>query len=279
MKKAFKWALYALGALFSYILIEIIFSLIMSFGGAAISAIAASFKKRALISCMVIVTLIMVILTIISIRKYLAIDKSYEIGPGYFLGLDLYPVKEYTRLDPGFDANDLEDRITNIFVRFRNCMSAGNIKEFRPFFTDEVFDKYQEHLDQNSAKGITECFGDISVNDISLLGYYTEDGYDHMIARIEAANREYTVRGKNRRPQSGAKGKLKKLRYEYDLIRPEGKTTMFKDDALPETCPTCGGPVDMTRGSRCEYCGCPLGSTVNDWIVAGITKVAIRAEE
>ena len=57
----------------------------------------------------------------------------------------------------------------------------------------------------------------------------------------------------------------------YTCARCEAVTAQV--DA-PTQCPACGGAVGDTLDLNCQYCGTPLNSTRNEWIVTGFVPAA-----
>lgn len=44
------------------------------------------------------------------------------------------------------------------------------------------------------------------------------------------------------------------MTYEYDLIRPSGKTSGAEGDTHITNCPNCGAPLNINRTAKCPYC-------------------------
>lgn len=51
----------------------------------------------------------------------------------------LRPMSEYTELDPSFDAEAFQEKMSNLYVQMQNCWQDKNIESLRPYFTDALY--------------------------------------------------------------------------------------------------------------------------------------------
>ena len=183
---------------------------------------------------------------------------------------ELRPISEYMTVDPDFDAADLREKASNLYVRMQNGWTNKDISDLRPYFTDALFTQFERQLTQKKAQGLTNYIDRISVQNVALRGFKQASGVDHMIIRLEARIIDYTVNDVTGEVVSGSRDREKFMTYEWDMSRTTGAQTLKKDGVGRVFCPSCGAPLDINASARCEYCGSVIESSDHDWAICSI---------
>lgn len=58
----------------------------------------------------------------------------------------LQPLGDLAVTDPSFDANAMQEKISNLYVQMQNCWTDKNIESLRPYFTDAFFTQMERQL-------------------------------------------------------------------------------------------------------------------------------------
>ena len=79
----------------------------------------------------------------------------------------LQPLGDLAVTDPSFDANAMQEKISNLYVQMQNCWTDKNIESLRPYFTDAFFTQRERQLNGLKSRGLTN-----HVDRIAVLGVY-----------------------------------------------------------------------------------------------------------
>ena len=186
----------------------------------------------------------------------------------------LRTLTEYRTLDPDFDAADLREKASNLYVRMQNCWTAGDISELRPYFTDALFTQYERQLAAKRAQKLTNYVERISVQNVAVRGFRQSNGVDHMILKVEARIVDYTLNDETGALVSGSRDREKLMVYEWDLSRTSGMITLKRNGVNKIICPNCGAPLDINVSARCEYCDSVITSSEHDWAICSIKALS-----
>jgi hypothetical protein len=188
-------------------------------------------------------------------------QKQVNVGDRSTPDAELRPIAEYSTVDPDFDAADLREKVSNLYVRMQNCWTKKDISELRPYFTDALFTQFERQLAQKKSQGLTNYIERISVQNVAVRGFKQENGVDHMIVKVEARIVDYTVNDSTGQVVSGAKDREKFMTYEWDMSRTSGAKSLKKDGIGRIFCPSCGAPLYINASARSEYCGSVISSS------------------
>lgn len=189
---------------------------------------------------------------------------------------NIMPIENYTALDPKFDAAALEQKLSNLYVQMQQNWTAKDISPLRPYFSDSLFAQLERQLDTYRVSKRTNYVERIAVLDVSLRGYYRQAGSDHIIADVCARITDYVLSDTTGEIVSGSKTAEKIMTYEYDLIRPSGKTSDSENDTHVTNCPNCGAPVNINRTAKCPYCDSIITVDHQTFVINNIKGVSQR---
>ena len=184
---------------------------------------------------------------------------------------ELKDIAYYSKIDGNFDPSALRDRISDVCIRFRNCLNAKDLSEVRPFFTDTLYKQFERRIATNRIKRKASDDETVSVKQVELLGYYQSGDHDHIVANVTMSVKERSEKNSRR---SSKRTIESSLIYKYDLARKKGVGTIKKEDAGKVRCPTCDALVDVNVSARCSFCGGLIPSSDKDWTVSKITALS-----
>lgn len=186
----------------------------------------------------------------------------------------LTPMQNYTLLDPKFDAGALEQKLSNLYVQMQQCWTAKDISTLRPYFSDALFAQLDRQLDAFRVNRRTNYVDRIAVLDVNLRGYYQQAETDHIVAEVCARITDYTLADETGELISGSKTAEKIMTYEYDLIRPSGKTSVSEKEAHLTNCPNCGAPLNINRTAKCPFCDSIITVDNYDFVINNIKGIS-----
>lgn len=177
--------------------------------------------------------------------------------------------REITRIAaecPDFSVQLAEDKASNAFMQIMTALATRNPASIRRFVSDEAFAKISATIYDRDV-----VFNRIYLNESTLLRATRTPQRHRLDLRLSASSQ---------RVELGITPGI--IPLDAGEIRTSHILIMERDvGAVPEKgslyqhqCATCGGRVGDTIDVNCQYCGTPLNSTRNEWIVTDFLKAS-----
>ena len=178
----------------------------------------------------------------------------------------LQPLGDLAVTDPSFDANAMQEKISNLYVQMQNCWTDKNIESLRPYFTDAFFTQMERQLNGLKSRGLTNHVDRIAVLGVNLRGFYKQGGDEHLIVELRTRIVDYTVQDSDKKLVSGDRNREKFMTYEWVTTR-EGAMQSV-------SCPGCGAPLSINTTAKCPYCGRVVTLDEHDWALCAIKGIS-----
>lgn len=186
----------------------------------------------------------------------------------------LQPLGDLAVTDPSFDANAMQEKISNLYVQMQNCWTDKNIESLRPYFTDAFFTQMERQLNGLKSRGLTNHVDRIAVLGVNLRGFYKQGGDEHLIVELRTRIVDYTVQDSDKKLVSGDRNREKFMTYEWDMCRAEGSVTTREGAMQSVSCPGCGAPLSISTTAKCPYCGRVVTLDEHDWALCAIKGIS-----
>ena len=186
----------------------------------------------------------------------------------------LQPLGDLAVTDPSFDANAMQEKISNLYVQMQNCWTDKNIESLRPYFTDALFTQMERQLNGLKNQGLTNYVDRIAVLGVNLRGFYKQGDKEHLIVELRTRIVDYTVQDSNNKLISGDRNREKFMTYEWDMCRTAGSVTSKAGVMHSVSCPGCGAPLSINTTAKCPYCGRVVTLDEHDWALCAIKGIA-----
>ena len=186
----------------------------------------------------------------------------------------LQPLGDLAVTDPSFDANAMQEKISNLYVQMQNCWTDKNIESLRPYFTDAFFTQMERQLNGLKSRGLTNHVDRIAVLGVNLRGFYKQGDKEHLIVELRTRIVDYTVQDSNNKLISGDRNREKFMTYEWDMCRTAGSVTSKEGVMHSVSCPGCGAPLSINTTAKCPYCGRVVTLDEHDWALCAIKGIA-----
>lgn len=186
----------------------------------------------------------------------------------------LQPLGDLAVTDPSFDANAMQEKISNLYVQMQNCWTDKNIESLRPYFTDAFFTQMERQLNGLKSRGLTNHVDRIAVLGVNLRGFYKQGDKEHLIVELRTRIVDYTVQDSNNKLVSGDRNREKFMTYEWDMCRTAGSVTSKEGVMHSVSCPGCGAPLSINTTAKCPYCGRVVTLDEHDWALCAIKGIA-----
>ena len=208
--------------------------------------------------------------------KDIKAGKKARAAAGASPTLDIEPLEGIYQTDPGFSAEDMQQRLSNLYVRMQAGWQAKDLTPLRPDFTDAQFAQFDRQLQRYRDTRQTNVIERIAVLDVVLRGIKRTEAHDVLIANMRTRIVDYVVDDATGNVIRGSNSTEKFMEYEWTLIRPKGAKTQKQADDGAFNCPNCGAPMDINRSAQCEYCHSIVTKADYDWVISQIKGLAQR---
>ena len=179
--------------------------------------------------------------------------------------------------DPAFHPNQVEEMVSNVYVRLQHAWTAKDIEPVRPYFSNRLFSQFSNQLKQLVDSGRTNYVDNIAVLECRARGWYEDAGGEHIIMKVRTRITDYTVEEATGRIVSGYRDRESYMEYEYTLTRSSGSKTGVQTEKLQaDACPNCGAPINLEQNAKCEFCGTVTEAKDYDWVISEIKGVSQR---
>ena len=170
-------------------------------------------------------------------------------------------VAEMATLYGDFSVQLVEDKASNAWMQMMTAKAMHDPAIMRRFVSDELFQKLAPQYEKNR-----EVFNRLFLNSVTLIDAEKKDNKNSLTFAITCSYQRAELAGNSVRlldPQIVRREETMTL--TRDASAGAGKGSIYQ-----HACPSCGGPVRDTLDIKCAYCGSPLNSTANDWVVSAL---------
>jgi hypothetical protein len=170
-------------------------------------------------------------------------------------------VADLTREAPDLAVQLIEDKASNAFMQIMTALATRNPAVVRRFVSDDALAAITAMVPQEEI-----IFNRIYLNEAVLLdATRARDRHVLNVGLTATMQRVKTGNGSRFIPVDGAAvtgGYLMVLERDARAVPDKGALYQHQ-------CPSCSGAIGDTLDINCQYCGVPLNSASNEWIVTG----------
>jgi len=173
-------------------------------------------------------------------------------------------VEEISAIDPGFNRQAIEDRVSTAFWNVRRAEFEASTRKLSKYAQPALM----ATLDKQFQTEPGRYYADPAVGTVELLNVQTNDqGLDRAYAKI-CWSGHLESRSEKRPIPDYYKSTM--INQVYVFERQSGVLTAADNSLSSAHCPGCGAPAsDQTQGN-CEYCGTPFNDGSKDWVLTSI---------
>ena len=187
----------------------------------------------------------------------------------------LSPIDKIYSWDKDFSADEIKQRLSNLYVQMQNCWTEKDLTQLRGDFTDELFAQYDRQLKRYRDEKQTNIIERIAVLDVKLAGVKQDANHDILIVNMSTRITDYTIDDNTGKVIRGDKKAEKFMNYEWTLIRPKGSQTLAQNNTA-FNCPNCGAAMDVNKSAQCPFCKSIVSKAEYEWVIAGIKGLSQR---
>jgi len=168
-------------------------------------------------------------------------------------------IAELTREAPDLAVQLIEDKASNAFMQIMTALATRNPAVVRRFVSDDALAAITAMIPQDNI-----IFNRLYLNEAVLLDAKRVNGRHALSVGLTATlQRVRMVPGDGFVPLDG-----EEVRDGYVMtLERDAAAAPNKGALYQHQCPNCSGAVGDTLDLKCQYCGVPLNSMHNEWIV------------
>ena len=170
-------------------------------------------------------------------------------------------VAELTREAPDLAVQLIEDKASNAFMQIMTALATRNPAVVRRFVSDDALAAITAMIPQENI-----IFNRIYLNEAMLLEAGRTDGRHVLKVGMTACSQRVKIGIGNRFIPVDDE----EIKSGYVVVLERDAHAVPDKGALYQhQCPSCSGAIGDTLDINCQYCGSPLNSATNEWIVTG----------
>ena len=164
-----------------------------------------------------------------------------------------------------FSVQFIEDRASNGYLQILTAKAYHDLSIMRRFVSDRLYSKTDA-----SKKNYITSYNRIFLNDVSLIGIQEETDVYKLFISVKSSFQRVKIEG----------SKVEKIdpfvmsETEVVVMTRQKNAGVNKGSIYSHNCPACGGLVKDTLDINCQYCGTPLNSNKNEWIIDDVLTVS-----
>lgn len=164
-----------------------------------------------------------------------------------------------------FSVQLLEDKASNAYLQMLTAVTLKEPVIARRFLTDNIYSKMTSIIPEKNI-----AYNRLFLNDVSLIAASETGDRNRLFIAIKSSYQRVAVNNTN-----------------VDIIDPfvfsethilsmsrAKSVPAAKGSVYAHQCPACGGVIGDSPDVNCQYCGTPLNSGENDWVVDGYMTLA-----
>ena len=174
-------------------------------------------------------------------------------------------MNEILKYDSEFTESKFKTYADNIFIQLHLALVTKELENIKHFVSDEVYNKYQNKLDELNKKHLIQMYDEINVAQTDILSYKVDN--ENMIIEVNILSRylDYLM-DEDGNYVSGDTD----IRTEKNNHLVFTKKINYEKSKTVRKCPGCGASIDVNASGKCEYCGTIYNLEDKDWVLKSI---------
>ena len=194
---------------------------------------------------------------------------------------------EILKYEPEFTEAKFKTCADNIFIQLHLALVTKELENIKHFVSDEVYNKYQNKLDELNKKHLIQMYDEINVAQTDILSYKVDN--ENMIIEVNILSRYLDYLMDEDANYISGDTDVRSVRANYVMeeegnyvsgdtdIRTEKnnhliftKKINYEKSKTVRKCPGCGASIDVNASGKCEYCGTIYNLEDKDWVLKSI---------
>jgi len=176
--------------------------------------------------------------------------------------------------DKGFELDDFEKYVGNIFVALQKAWTSRNLKPVRLYQTMEMYEQSKIQIEEYTKQNKINVTKNIVVNYVQLRNYKIDGDYEIVDLELSVKMNDYIIDSNTKKIIEGNEEQYYRMRYNMRFIRKLGNVTnLGENENKIFICPNCGAEVTTTSAGICDACGTMVITNDHGWQLSAIELV------
>ena len=174
-------------------------------------------------------------------------------------------MNEILKYDPEFTESKFKTYVDNVFIQLHMAVVTKELENIKHFVSDEVYNKYQNKLDELNKKHLIQMYDEINVAQTDILSYKVDN--ENMIIEVNILSRylDYLMDEDGNYVSGDTDIRTEKNNHLIFI-----KKINYEKSKTVRKCPGCGASIDVNASGKCEYCGTIYNLEDKDWVLKSI---------
>ena len=168
-----------------------------------------------------------------------------------------------------FDDDVLIGKFSNIFIKLLVGIMSRDLKDIKHYLSDDVYNKYQNMINELITNNEIRCFDELNVKSISILSKEQDDNFDIVNVKLVSRYMDYIIDSNIKEYKSGVNNQ--RVELSHNLVFK--KRIEVKERPISIKCPSCGANLDANKSGVCPYCGSIHSALSYDYVLYEVSNL------
>lgn len=152
--------------------------------------------------------------------------------------------------------SELISKFSHIFIMLHYSIMSNDLKRVKSFLSDEVYNYYQQLIDNNIKNKEIEMFDELNVKSIEIMEKNDLDDRYQVKVKLTSRYMDYFVDSDTLKYKRGINDH--RIEKQHLLVFEKQKLNASTNVI---TCPSCGANLNVNSSSVCPYCNSNIDLT------------------
>lgn len=174
-------------------------------------------------------------------------------------------MNEVLKYDKNFTESKFKTYADNIFIQLHLALVTKELENIRHFVSKEVYDIYENKLNDLNTKGLTQMYDEINVAQTDIVNYQIKDNMIIIEVNLISRYLDYLIDENGNYVSGDTDVRTEKLNHLTFT-----KKINNLSQGIVRKCSGCGASIDVNNTGICEYCGTTYNLEDKDFILSKI---------
>ena len=181
-------------------------------------------------------------------------------------------IAQIKKHDPLFSEQAFEGWVKEVFLTVNEAWTERDIDRIRPLETTALFSEHSRLLKKYLVDQQINKIDRLGILGVHTAKFTIDADFEYLQVMLKAQMIDYVIHEDTNEVIAGDKSKVIQMIYTIDFARAAGTPSTEDPSNIRTTdCPSCGAPIQISAGGRCEYCRSVLETNKHGWVMCSYT--------
>ncbi len=163
--------------------------------------------------------------------------------------------------------SELISKFSNIYIMLLFGIMSNDIMRVKHFLSDEMYEKYQNIVDNNIKNKEIQMYDELNVKEINIIDKTITDKYEEIKVKLIARYMDYVIDMETKKFKRGINtSRVETTNYlTFRKLLNANQKDFY-------TCSSCGANLDINFTGICPYCKNVVSVEDSDYILVSLDK-------